>query len=137
MDRGPRMTLFRVYQFAAAAALSTVLAGTSASAARAQARGESFPARCGAGGPTSEHGKYIALPHGDVFCPLIADPKATRSFVIYQRGNETGLANDIAAVGVADQFPFFRTAAGQVGNGLQLGLAGAVFAQFDLGTEDP
>lgn len=103
--------------------------------ARAQdSTADSYPARCGAIGPAAERGKYIALPHGDVFCPLIADPKATRSFVIYQRGNEKDLATDIAAVGVADQFPFFRTGAERPGNGVQLGLAGAVFAQFDLGT---
>ncbi|HSQ29456.1 MAG TPA: DUF1207 domain-containing protein [Gemmatimonadaceae bacterium] len=95
---------------------------------------DSYPGRCGSIGPAAERGKYIALPHGDVFCPLIADPKATRSFVIYQRGNEKDLATDIGAVGIADQFPFFRTGAVKPGDGLQLGLAGAVFAQFDLGT---
>jgi len=103
--------------------------------ARAQdSTSDSYPARCGSIGPAAERGKYVALPHGDVFCPLIADPKATRSFVSYQRGNETDLATDIAAVGIADQFPFFRTGAEHPGNGVQLGLAGAVFAQFDLGT---
>ena len=85
-------------------------------------------------GPTSDRGAYLPLPRGDVFCPLIADPKATRSFAAYQRGNETDLATDIAAVGVADQFPFFRAFAGRAGNGLQLGVAGSVFAQFDLGS---
>jgi hypothetical protein len=69
-----------------------------------------------------------------VFCPLIADPKAMRSFVVYQRGNEKDLATDIGAVGIADQFPFFRAAAGSAGNGVQLGVSGAVFAQFDLGS---
>jgi hypothetical protein len=94
--------------------------------------GESYPARCGVGGAASDQGAYFALPRGDVFCPLIADPKATRSFVSYQRGREIELANDIAAVGIADQFPFFRAAALGPGNGIQLGLAGAIFAQFDL-----
>ena len=104
-----------------------------ASHASAQ-RGQSYPARCGVGGAISDLGRYFALPRGDVFCPLIADPKATRSFAAYQRGNETDLATDIAAVGVADQFPFFRVAAVGAGNGIQLGLAGSVFAQFDLGS---
>jgi hypothetical protein len=103
--------------------------------ARAQgAIPDSYPSRCGAAGPSVERGNYIALPRGDVFCPLVADPKATRSFVIYQRGNERELATDIAAVGIADQFPFFRAGAGRLGNGVQLGLAGAVFAQFSLDT---
>ena len=95
---------------------------------------DSYPARCGVAGPTADRGAYLPLPRGDVFCPLIADPKATRSFAAYQRGNETDLATDIAAVGIADQFPFFRAFAGRSGNGLQLGIAGSVFAQFDLGS---
>src|SRR5690349_5312060 len=69
---------------------------------RSAQHGESYPARCGVGGAASDVGDYFALPHGDVFCPLIADPKATRSFVSYQRGNATDLANDIGAVGIAD-----------------------------------
>ena len=97
-------------------------------------RGESYAAHCGVAGASSDLGLYLPLPRGDVFCPLIADPKATRSFVAYQRGNETDLATDIAAVGIADQFPFFRAVAVSPGNGIQLGLAGAVFAQFDLGS---
>src|SRR5689334_16883252 len=95
---------------------------------------DSYPAQCGVAGPPGDRGRYLPLPRGDVFCPLIADPKATRSFVAYQHGNETDLATDMAAVGIADQFPFFRAAAGRAGNGIQLGLAGAVFAQFDLGS---
>jgi len=95
---------------------------------------DSYPARCGAGGVAADRAGYIPLPRGEVFCPLIADPKAIRSFVSYQRGNEKDLATDIGAVGIADQFPFFRAGATRPGNGVQLGVAGAVFAQFDLGT---
>jgi hypothetical protein len=94
---------------------------------------ESYPARCGGGIFSTESGAYVPLPRGDVFCPLIADPKGMGSFAAYQRGDEKDLATDIAAIGIADQFPFFRAFAGHPGNGLQLGVAGAVFAQFDLG----
>src|SRR5689334_20911106 len=73
--------------------------------------GDSYPARCGVGGVAADRGGYIPLPRGDVFCPLIADPKATRSFVAYQRGDEKDLATDVGAVGIADQFPFFRAGA--------------------------
>ena len=54
--------------------------------------------------------------------------------MIYQRGNANDLASDIGAVGIADQFPFFRAGATSAGNGVQFGLSGAVFAQFDIGT---
>jgi hypothetical protein len=111
------------------------LVALAAPALRAQeVSSESYPARCGAGGPSAERGAYIPLPHGDVFCPLIADPKAARSFVIYQRGKESDLGADIVAVGISDHFPFFRTGATRNGNGVQLGLAGSVFAQFDVAT---
>lgn len=120
-----------------ARARAATVAALSLLALRAYAQGttaESYPARCGSIGPAAERGKYVALPHGDVFCPLIADPKSTRSFIAYQRGDEAELATDIAAIGVADQFPFFRAGGTTPGNGVQLGVAGAVFAQFDLGT---
>jgi Protein of unknown function (DUF1207) len=127
------MPVARTLSFPRAATLSVALCVALGCRVAAQ-RGESYPARCGVGDAASYLGGYLPLPRGDVFCPLIADPKATRSFAAYQRGNETDLATDIAAVGIADQFPFFRAAAVGAGNGIQLGVAGAVFAQFDLGT---
>ena len=33
----------------------------------------------------SEATGYVPLPRGDVFCPLLADPKGQRSFVSYIR----------------------------------------------------
>ena len=126
------MTLARIPSIARIVTSAFVL--IVALGARAQAQSISYPARCGASGPPADRGGYLPLPRGDVFCPLIADPKATRSFASYQRGNETDLATDIVAVGIADQFPFFRAFATRAGDGLQLGLAGAVFAQFDVGT---
>jgi hypothetical protein len=116
-----------------ARAVSSVAALIIVLGPRVQAQSpDSYAARCGVAGTPSDLGLYLPLPRGDVFCPLIADPKATRSFAAYQRGNETDFATDIAAVGIADQFPFFRAIAGRSGSGIQLGLAGAVFAQFDL-----
>jgi len=110
---------------------ASLLVAALTSAAGAQ-RPESYPERCGAGVFPAQQGGYVPLPRGDVFCALIADPKATRSFASYQKGDKDDLASDIAAVGIADQFPFFRAAAGRSGNGVQLGVAGAVFAQFDI-----
>jgi hypothetical protein len=127
------MVVIRTRSIARTLSVVVALIISLASNVRAQ-RADSYPARCGVAGAPSDLGLYFPLPRGDVFCPLIADPKTTRSFVAYQRGNETDLATDIAAVGIADQFPFFRAFATSPGNGIQLGLAGAVFAQFDLGS---
>ena len=92
---------------------------------------EAYAVRCGASAVASDGTRYVSLPRGDVFCPLLADPKAMRSFVSYQRGDASDFARNIAAVGIADQFAFFRIN-GANGDGVQLGVSGAVFAQFDL-----
>lgn len=92
--------------------------------------------RCGRRIPSSEERTYVGLPTGDVFCALLADPKALRSFLSYQRtiGEGDSLAT-IASVGVADQFGLARWGGGRAGNGVQLSVAGGVFAQFDLASE--
>jgi len=91
-------------------------------------------ARCGAGIPDSETRGYVPLPRGDVFCPLVADPKSMTSFVTYLRGDAKDFASDVASVGVADLFGLFRVSGATPGDGVQLSLAGGVFAQFDLGS---
>ena len=113
-----------------AAALLTIGLGIRV---RAQSSSDSYPARCGVAGSPADRGGYLPLPRGDVFCPLIADPKASRSFAAYQRGNDE-FAADIASVGIADQFPFFRAFATRAGNGLQFGISGSIVAQFDAST---
>ena len=116
------------------AAILTLAASTARAQSAQDAPTTSYPGQCGAGIPASETGPFTPLPRGDVFCPLIADPKSIRSFVSYQRGEADDFAKDIAAVGIADQFGFFRIGGSNAGNGVQLGLQGAVFAQFDAGT---
>lgn len=92
--------------------------------------------RCGLRIPESEQRAYVGLPTGDVFCPLLADPKAIRSFLSYQRTvGEGDSLSTIGSVGVGDQFPLARWGGRTRGNGVQLSLEGAVFAQFDLGSE--
>lgn len=92
----------------------------------------SHPARCGTGIPDAETRGYIPLPRGDVFCPLIADPKSTTSFVSYLRGDAKDFASDVASVGIADLFGMFRVSGSAPGDGVQLSVMGGVFAQFDL-----
>jgi hypothetical protein len=95
-------------------------------------RGEPYAVRCGVASPTTTRG-YEPIPGGDVFCPLIADPKGLRSFVSYLRGDDEELAQDVASVGIADQFGLLRVNGARPGDGVQVSLAGSVFAQFDLG----
>jgi hypothetical protein len=92
--------------------------------------------RCGTGVHGQEAEGVVAFPQGDLFCALLADPKATRSFVSYQRGEfpEAIGTRDLAAVGISDGFGLVRFGGPRPGEGLQLGIEAGVFAQFDLGS---
>jgi len=93
------------------------------------------PTRCAVGIPESEASGYVPLPRGDVFCPLLADPKGQRSFVSYLRetGND-GDDMDVGSVGISDAFGLLRVGGSKPGNGFQISIQGSVFAQFDLNT---
>ncbi len=112
-----------------AAALAAALAGRAAAL-------DPPALRCGTGVHGAEASGFVPFPQGGVFCPLLADPKATRSFVSYLRGEfprVTG-ATGVGSIGVGDTVSFFRWGGPNPGEGVQLGLDAGVFAQFDLGT---
>lgn len=90
--------------------------------------------RCGVGVHAGEEKGLVPLPQGDVFCTLIADPKAIRSFASYLRGEFPTSADaiDVGSVGIGDGFALVRIGGPDPGDGLQLGVEAAVFAQFDL-----
>ncbi len=99
--------------------------------------------RCGVGIPQSESDGYVGLPHGDVFCPLLADPKAIRSFASYLRAKATlvnpttarAFDTDVGAVGIADVIGLGRWNGARPNDGVQISLEAGVFAQFDLRAE--
>ena len=93
-----------------------------------------FPAstRCGVGIPASEVSGYVPLPRGDVFCPLLADPKGQRSFVSYLHETSDQGDMNVGSVGISDAFGLLRVGGPKPGDGFQVSLAGSVFAQFDL-----
>ncbi len=100
---------------------------------------EPFRSRCGTGVHVDERSGWIWLPQGQLFCPLVADPKAERSFVTYLRGDFPTIADplpgqetNIGAVGLGDSFALFRVTGGRPGDGLQLDLSAAVLSQFNL-----
>lgn len=102
------------------------------------AHAQSAPTRCGVGIPANEQRGYVPLPRGDVFCPLVADPKASRTFVSllrHESGDDLQDAElDIGSVGIGDAFGVGRWNGGTPGDGIQLAITAGVFAQFDLGT---
>jgi len=92
------------------------------------------PTRCAVGIPTSEVSGYVPLPRGDVFCPLLADPKGQRSFVSYLREKSDDGDMDVGSVGITDVFGLLRVGGSKPGNGFQVSISGSVFAQFNLDT---
>jgi len=121
MHRSPRV----------ARALALVVAGMiAAGSARAAHVDQSL---CDTGIPADEKLGFVWFPRGDVFCPLIADPKGDGSFASYVRGTSaSAFGTDIGSVGIGDQLGLFRTNGPSIGEGVQLSLAGNLYAQFDL-----
>jgi hypothetical protein len=122
------MTFVTRVRLVASALTAIALLAPRASAA------DSRPVACGTGVHVGEERGLVFLPHGDVFCPLVADPKAIRSFLTYLRGKFPTNTERISvgSIGVGDGFSFFRIGGPASGDGLQLGLEAAVFAQFNL-----
>jgi hypothetical protein len=106
-------------------------------------RAQSVQPWCYTGFHPGEVAGTVFLPEGDLFCPLLADPKAERSFVSFLRGDfpalqagvDVGEDMSIGAVGLGDAFPLVRFAGSMPGKGLQIAIVGSIFAQFDMGTE--
>ncbi len=93
----------------------------------------SITSYCGTNIPPDEAFGFVPLPEGDVFCPLVADPKAAFSFASYVRGTSSSpLGSDIGSVGVSERFGLARWGGPAPGEGFQVSLEGSVFAQFDL-----
>jgi len=110
--------------------LLTLAALTAAHPARSAHFGGSL---CNTGIPADETLGLVWFPRGDLFCPLIADPKGDGSFLSYVRGTSTSaFGTDIGSVGIGDRLGIFRSNGPNLGEGVQLSLTGSVYAQFDL-----
>ena len=113
-------------------AVCLVMFAAPAAASRAQAQIPA-PTRCAVGIPESEASGYVPLPRGDVFCPLLADPKGQRSFVSYLiETNDDKKDAQVGSVGISDAFGLLRFGGSRPGDGFQISIMGSVFAQFDL-----
>jgi hypothetical protein len=72
------------------------------------------------------------FPVGDLFWPLIADPKQPRFFVSILNFSSVDARYAMASVGFGETFGMYRLFGIREGDGLQLSLEGALFAQFNL-----
>lgn len=87
-------------------------------------------------GPGTE-GTTIQLPRGDVFLPLLADPKEPRTFAAwtFTHTNDPTFGDlNVGIAGFGGRWGIVRWHADGAGNGLQLSISGGVFAQFNMDT---
>src|SRR5439155_8371013 len=117
---------------AAAVAMSMLMVAVLAPQAAATHLG---PTYCGPTIPADEATGTVAFPRGDVFCPLLADPKTEGSFVSYLRGkSSSAFGTDLGAAGIGDRFGLVRWNGRTPGMGAELSLAANVYTQFDFNT---
>jgi hypothetical protein len=79
-------------------------------------------------------GEGRIFPTGDLFRPLIADPKQPQFFAGFYRFESVGLRYTMASVGFGETFGLYRFYGSREGDGLQLSLAAALFAKFNMST---
>lgn len=72
------------------------------------------------------------MPDGDVFAALLADPKQPHSYASALWARSAEHSRLVAAAAFGDDLGLVRWGGAARGDGIQIGLAGAVFAQFDL-----
>jgi hypothetical protein len=78
---------------------------------------------------------WISMPAGDVFEPLLADPKQPQSYATVLWARTSSTSHLLGSVAFGDTVGLARWPGPSEGRGWQLGLSGAVFAQFDLRAE--
>lgn len=74
----------------------------------------------------------VPFPVGDLFLPLLADPKQPQFFTSYRYYETPQSSVNAAAVGYGETFGFYRISGKTPGDGLQISVAGGLFAQFNL-----
>jgi hypothetical protein len=79
-------------------------------------------------------GEAETFPTGNLFRPLLADPKQAQFFASIDRFKSSGKRYTMASVGFGETFGMYRFFGSREGDGLQLSVEGALFAQFNLNT---
>lgn len=74
----------------------------------------------------------IIFPAGDLFRPLVADPKQPQFFVSFIEMRSPTERLTAASVGYGENFGLWRWPGAEPGDGWQLNFAGGLFAQFNL-----
>lgn len=81
---------------------------------------------------TDTPGRGIAYPAGDVFRPLLADPRQPHFYISLREYDLPDERLTTAAVGLGETFGLYRFEDRVPGDGVQISLNGGVFALFNL-----
>ena len=101
--------------------------------AAAPARASHTSGNCDTGIPAAESLGFNWFPRGEIFCPLIADPKSDGTFASYLRGTSSSpFGTDLASIGIGDNFAIVRYNGPHIGEGVEISVQGNVYAQYDL-----
>jgi hypothetical protein len=79
-------------------------------------------------------GEREAFPVGDLFRPLLADPKQPQFFVSIYHFKTSVVRYTVASIGFGETFGLYRFLGLREGDGLQLNVEASMFAQFNLST---
>lgn len=113
--------------------LAAALAGGPAAAARAEgAPPGGAPGDPAAGAGAQRDTGWVSMPEGDVFDPLLADPKQPQSHASALWAWTSSGSELVGAVAYGESIGLARWPGAQPRDGVQLGISGAVFAQFNL-----
>jgi len=89
----------------------------------------------GAGtGITEQRIKGKAFPSGDLFRPLLADPKQPQFFASIDRFKSLGVQYTMAEAGFGETFGMYRWFGHREGDGLQLSVEASLVALFNMST---
>jgi hypothetical protein len=93
-----------------------------------------LPPRCAQAQADGLAPRPVGLPRGEVFAPLMADPQEPEFSLSYLWMRSDHRESKVGTVGLGQAFGLLRWQERRPGDGLQVSLCGAVFAQFDLET---
>lgn len=109
-----------------------MMLAVSALAAGAAVEAQEFEPQPGPARTEPDGRGAVLLPGGDLFRPLVADPNEPVFFASYLTGATPSRGSGTASVAFGTTVGFVRWRGPGPTDGIQVGLSGGVFAQFDM-----
>jgi hypothetical protein len=84
--------------------------------------------------PVAESSPTVSFPRGDVFAPLIADPKEAETYLRLVGVRSVDGNHSEGQIGIGQNFGLYRWPGRRANEGWQVGIVGAAWSQFDMNT---